>query len=94
MSSCDKETLVKVRWDARSADGVRAVNVYTVRPEGGEAMFAGRARLSGMKRTGHWISAGREFIVRDADRGTELARAAVGVRPCTAASETEAPQAT
>lgn len=95
LSSCDTTTLVKVRWDARSTEGVKAVNVFTVRPDGTEALFAGRARLAGMKRTGHWISAGREFIVRDANSGTQLARASVGTQPCAPASEAEAaPQAT
>jgi hypothetical protein len=95
LSSCDTGTLVKVRWDARSTKGVKAVNVFTVRPDGTEALFAGHVRLVGMKRTGHWISAGREFIVRDANSGTQLARASVGTQPCAPASEVEAaPQAT
>ena len=81
LSSCDTSTLVKVRWDARSTEKVRYVNVFTVRPEGKEAMFARHARLSGVKRTGHWIRAGREFVLRD-DRGVELARASVGTLPC------------
>ncbi|HVI57330.1 MAG TPA: hypothetical protein VM619_00445 [Luteimonas sp.] len=91
LSSCETKTLVKVHWNVAAMEGVKAVNVFTVRPGGEEAMFARRARPAGMKRTGHWIRAGREFVVRDPARGTSLARAAVGTLPCATGPESSAP---
>lgn len=85
LSSCDTSALVRVHWNVGAGDA-KAVNVFTVRPGGEEAMFARHTRPADMKRTGRWIRAGREFVVRDA-RGTELARAAVGTLPCPTGQE-------
>lgn len=82
ISSCETAALVRVYWDVSADKVVKTVKVLTVRDSGEEAVFAGRAGPKDVKRTGRWIRAGREFVVRDADSGTELARAAVGTLPC------------
>jgi hypothetical protein len=82
LSSCESNALVKVYWSAGAREGVKAVNVLTIRPNGEEAIFASHASPSGMKRTGRWIRADRQFVVRDANGGAELARASVGTLPC------------
>ena len=89
LSSCETEALVKVHWNVSAMEGVKTVNVFTVRP-GGQEASSRHARPTGMKRTGRWIRAGREFVVRDADRGADLARAAVGTLPCPAGSNSRA----
>jgi hypothetical protein len=86
LDACDTQTLVKVRWDVAA----KTVNVYTIREDGKAAMFARSVKPVGMRRTGHWIRAGREFVVRDATTGAELARAAVGTLPCPSATDTVA----
>lgn len=86
LGSCETTALVKVRWDVSAREGVKAVNIVTVRPTGEEAMFARHVRSVGMKRTGRWIRAGRQFVVRDARGGAELARASIGTLPCSASS--------
>jgi hypothetical protein len=91
LSSCETTALVKVRWNVSAQAGVKAVNVVTVRPNGEEAMFAKHVRPAGMKRTGRWIRAGRQFVVRDAKGGAELARASVGTLPCPANSDATKP---
>lgn len=91
LSSCESTALVKVRWNVSAQAGVKAVNVLTVRPSGEEAMFARHAKPTGMKRTGKWIRAGRQFVVRDAKGGAELARASVGTLPCPADSTAATP---
>ncbi|WP_027080895.1 hypothetical protein [Luteimonas mephitis] len=82
ISSCETAALVRVYWDVSADKAVKAVKVLTVRENGEEAVFAGRASPKDVKRTGKWIRAGREFVVRDAGSGAELARAAVGTLPC------------
>jgi hypothetical protein len=82
LSACDTSALVTVHWNVGAGDA-ETVDVFTVRPGGEEAMFARNVRPAGMKRTGRWIRAGREFVVRGA-HGAELARAAVGTLPCPA----------
>jgi hypothetical protein len=91
LSSCETAALVRVYWDVSAQKAVKAVKVLTVRENGEEAVFAGRAGPHDMKRTGRWIRAGREFVVRDAGSGAELARAAVGTLPCPEGADTPAP---
>lgn len=82
LSACETNALVTVRWNVHLPPGAKGVNVFTVRANGEEAMFARHARPAGAKRTGRWIRSGREFVLRDATAGTELARAAVGTTSC------------
>jgi hypothetical protein len=91
LESCDTRSLVKVYWNVTASKRTKAVNVFTLRPGGEEAVFAGRAKPEGMRRTGHWIRAGRVFVVREAASGADLARGAVGTTPCTQGAAQSAP---
>lgn len=82
LSACEKAGKVMVHWDISAQDGVKVVNIMTIRPNGQEGMFAPRARPVGMKETGTWMQAGRQLVVRSAVDGSELARGSLGSLPC------------
>lgn len=82
LSSCEKAGKVMVHWDVSAIDGIKVVNVMTLRPNGEEGMFAPHARPAGTKETGTWMRAGRELLLRNADDGSEIARATLGSLPC------------
>lgn len=81
VSSCAKDTVGTLHWNASSFPGVQTVQVTMPGTDGKEGLFALSGTI-GQKETGPWMIGGMEVVLRDGAGGRELARARVPSLPC------------
>lgn len=81
LPACGRPTVVTVHWDANKFEGVKAVDIVAINPEGKESVFVAAGR-SGSRETGAWVRAGSKMSLRNKADATELASATVAAVPC------------
>jgi hypothetical protein len=80
VSSCVAPIVATVAWNAMSA-GVNAVKIFVVDEKGVERIFT-QGGASGEAKTEKWVSPGLEFVMKDQNEKTILARTTVKSNPC------------
>lgn len=81
VSSCAKDFVGTVHWNASSFPGVQTAQLTLPGADGVEGVFALSANV-GEKETGPWMRGGMEVVLRDGETKRELHRARLPSLPC------------